>query len=126
MVKLLSLEEMERRHQEGEDPFALAIEKWIRIRDFLREKSNPARYREAFHCASTKVIFCLDYSGHCFHCPLESTCFDNQSLYYQIVRHLQVYSIAGTLLPRGPVLEMIESYIGDLRGTRRDWMKRSN
>jgi len=126
MVTLLNLEEMERRHQAGEDPFSLAIEKWIRIRDFLREKSNPARYRQAFHCASTKVIFCLDYSGHCQYCPLESACSDSQSLYYQIMRHLQVYSIAGTLLPRGPVIEMIDSYIGDLRGTRRDWMKRSN
>jgi hypothetical protein len=126
MIKLLSLAEMERRHQKGEDPFELAIEKWIRIRDFLSEKSNPARYREVFQCASTKIIFCLDYAGHCQLCPFESICIDDQSLYYQIIRHLQVYSIAGSLLPRGPVLEMIDSYLRDLNQYRRDWMKKSN
>jgi hypothetical protein len=126
MVTLLSLEEMERRHREGEDPFSLAIEKWIRIRDFLREKSNPARYRQVFHCASTKITFCSDYKGQCRLCPFESTCLDDQSLYYQIMRHLQIYGIAGSLLPRAPVLEMIESYIRDLNGCCRDWMRRSN
>jgi hypothetical protein len=126
MTKLLSLEEMEERHKGGEDPFALAIEKWIRIRDFLREKSIPSRYREAFHCASTKILFCVDYKGHCLLCPLESICFDDQSLYYQIMRHLQVYGLAGSLLPRTPILEMIDIYIRDLHGCRRDWVRRSN
>jgi hypothetical protein len=126
MTKLLSLEEMEERHKGGEDPFALAIEKWIRIRDFLREKSIPSRYREAFHCASTKILFCLDYKGHCLLCPLESICSDGQSLYYQIMRHLQVYILAGSLLPRTPILEMIDTYIRDLHGCRRDWVRRSN
>jgi hypothetical protein len=126
MTKLLSLEEMEERHKGGEDPFALAIEKWIRIRDFLREKSIPSRYREAFHCASTKILFCLDYKGHCLLCPLESSCSDGQSLYYQIMRHLQVYILAGSLLPRTPILEMIDTYIRDLHGCRRDWVRRSN
>jgi hypothetical protein len=126
MTKLLSLEEMEERHKGGEDPFALAIEKWIRIRDFLREKSIPSRYREAFHCASTKILFCVDYKGHCLLCPLESICSDDQSLYYQIMRHLQVYGLAGSLLPRTPILEMIDIYIRDLHGCRRDWVRRSN
>jgi len=126
MMRLLSLEEMERRHKGGEDPFALVIEKWIRIRDFLREKSVPSRYREAFHCASTKILFCLDYQGHCLLCPLESSCSDDQSLYYQIMRHLQVYSLAGSLLPRTPILEMIDTYIRDLHGCQRDWVRKSN
>jgi len=126
MTKLLSLEDMEERHKGGEDPFSLAIEKWIRIRDFLREKSIPSRYREAFHCASTKILFCLDYKGHCLLCPLESICSDDQSLYYQIMRHLQVYSLAGSFLPRTPILEMIDIYIRDLHGCRRDWVRRSN
>jgi len=126
MTKLLSLEDMEERYKGGEDPFSLAIEKWIRIRDFLREKSIPSRYREAFHCASTKILFCLDYKGHCLLCPLESICSDDQSLYYQIMRHLQVYSLAGSFLPRTPILEMIDIYIRDLHGCRRDWVRRSN
>ena len=126
MTKLLTLEDMEERHKGGEDPFSLAIEKWIRIRDFLHEKSIPSRYREAFHCASTKILFCLDYKGHCLLCPLESICSDNQSLYYQIMRHLQVYSLAGSFLPRTPILEMIDIYIRDLHGCRRDWVRRSN
>lgn len=126
MTKLLSLEEMEQRHKGGEDPFSLAIEKWVRIRDFLREKSVPSRYREAFQCASTKILFCLDYQGHCLPCPLEPICSDNQSLYYQIMRHLQVYSLAGCLLPRAPILEMIDTYIRDLDGCRRNWVRKSN
>ncbi len=126
MTKLLTLEEMEERHKGGEDPFALTIEKWIRIRDFLHEKSIPSRYREAFQCASTKILFCMDYRGHCLLCPLESICSDDQSLYYQIMRHLQVYSLAGSLLPRTPILEMIDTYIRDLHGCQRDWVRKSN
>ena len=44
MVKLLDLEEMERRHTKGEDPFDLAIEKWVRIREYLLEKSGPGPF----------------------------------------------------------------------------------
>jgi hypothetical protein len=126
MVKLLDLEEMEQRHKEGEDPFALAIEKWVRIRDFLMAKADPARYREAFRCGSTKIIFCLDYKGHCPLCPLECVCFDSQSVYYQIMRHLQVYSLAGALLPSGPVIELIESYIRNLNAYREEWLRKSH
>jgi hypothetical protein len=126
MIRLLGLEEMERRHKEGEDPFALAIEKWVRIRDFLMEKADPLRYREAFQCGSTKIIFCLDYKEHCPLCPMECMCFDSQSLYYQIMRHLQVYSLAGAFLPRGPVIELIESYIRNLNGSREEWLRKSH
>jgi hypothetical protein len=126
VVKLLGLEEMERRHKEGEDPFDLAIEKWVRIREYLLEKSDPARFREAFHCGSTKIIFCLDYRNHCPLCPLESICSDGQSLYYQIMRYLQVYSLAGALLPSAPLLELIESYVRNLHGYREKWLRKSN
>jgi len=126
MVKLLNLEEAIRRHKQGEDPFELAIEKWVRIRDFLKRKADPDRYREAFQCGSTKIIFCLDYKDHCPFCPLEKVCFDGQSLYYQIMRSLQVYSLAGALLPREPVIELLDSYIRDLNGYRQEWVKKSN
>ncbi|MBP1722471.1 MAG: hypothetical protein H6Q44_176 [Deltaproteobacteria bacterium] len=126
MATLLDMEEMVRRHKQGEDPFDLAIEKWVRIRDYLMKQAGPDRYREAFHCGSTKIIFCLDYKDHCPFCPMENVCFDSQSLYYQIMRSLQVYSLAGALLPREPVLQLIESYIGDLRGYRDAWLKKSH
>jgi hypothetical protein len=126
MTILLDLEEMVRRHKQGEDPFELAIEKWVRILDYLKKKADPERYREAFHCGSTKIIFCLDYKDHCPFCPMESVCFDSQSLYYQIMRSLRVYSLAGALLPREPVIQLIESYIGDLRGYRDEWLKKSH
>jgi hypothetical protein len=124
--KLLDLQEMVRRHRKGEDPFALAIEKWVRIRDFLIKKSDPERYREAFQCGSTKIIFCIDYKDHCPFCPLEKICFDSQSLYYQIMRSLQVYSLAGALLPREPVIQLIDSYILDLSNYREEWIRKSN
>ena len=123
---LLELEEMVRRHKQGEDPFELAIERWVRIRDYLIKKADPERYREAFHCGSTKIIFCLDYKDHCPFCPMENVCFDSQSLYYQIMRSLRVYSLAGALLPREPVIQPIESYIGDLREYRDEWLKKSH
>jgi hypothetical protein len=126
MVKLLDLQEMQKRHEKGEDPFALAIEKWVRIRDFLLEKDDPGRYKQAFQCGSTKIIFCLDYQNHCFLCPLAGVCFDSQSLYYQIMRHLQVYSTAGALLPKGPLIELIESYIRDLDGYRQQWLRKGH
>jgi hypothetical protein len=126
MTMLLDLEEMVRRHKQGEDPFELAIEKWVRIRDYLIKKADPERYREAFHCGSTKIIFCLDYKDHCPLCPMENVCFDGQSLYYQIMRSLRVYSLAGALLPREPVIQLLESYIGDLRGYRDEWLKKSH
>ncbi|MDI6755757.1 MAG: hypothetical protein QME78_15340 [Thermodesulfobacteriota bacterium] len=126
MVKLLGLGEMEKRHEKGEDPFALAIEKWVRMRDFLLEKADPARYREAFQCGSTKILFCLDYKNQCSFCPLECVCHDSQSLYYQIMRHLQVYTLAGALLPPGPLIEIIEVYIRDLETYRQEWLKKNN
>jgi len=126
MVKLLDLEEMERRHKNGEDPFDLAIEKWERIREYLLEKPDPSRFQEAFHCGSTKIIFCLDYKNHCSLCPLECVCFDSQSLYYQVMRHLQVYSLAGVLLPRAPLIELIEAYIRNLCFRREEWRKKSH
>ena len=126
MATLLDMEEMVRRHKQGEDPFDLAIEKWVRIRDYLMKQAGPDRYREAFHCGSTKIIFCLDYKDHCPFCPMENVCFDSQSLYYQIMRSLQVYCLAGALLPREPVIQLIESYIGDLRGYRDVWLKKSH
>jgi len=126
MVELLDLEEMEFRHRRGEDPFDLAIEKWVRIREFLLEKAEPGRYKEAFQCGSGKIIFCIDYKDHCLLCPFEGICFDNQSLYYQIMRHLQVYTLAGALLPRGPLIELIESYIRDLNIYRGKWVRKSH
>jgi hypothetical protein len=126
MIKLLDLREMERRHKQGEDPFDLAIEKWVRIREYLLEKADAARFREAFHCGSTKIIFCLDYKDHCPLCPLEPICFDSQSLYYQIMRYLQVYSLAGKLLPSGPLIELIESYIRNLHYYRERWLRKSH
>lgn len=124
MVKLLDLAEMERRHEKGEDPFALAIEKWERIRDFLLEKDDPGRYQEAFQCGSTKIIFCLDYKDHCSLCPLASVCFDSQSLYYQIMRHLQFYALTNSQLPKGFLIELIECYIQDLDKYRREWLQK--
>ena len=126
MAMLLDLEEMVRRHKLGEDPFDLAIEKWVRIRDFLTPKADPDRYRQAFQCGSTKILFCLDYKDHCPFCPLGNVCFDGQSLYYQIMRSLQVYSLAGALLPAEPLLELIESYILQLNGYRDEWRKKSH
>jgi len=126
MVTLLDFDEMVSRHKNGEDPFELAIEKWVRLRDFLLNKADPDRYREAFQCGSTKILFCLDYKDHCQLCPLEQVCFDSQSLYYQIMRFLQVYSLAGALLPRGPLIELLDFYIKDLNGYRQEWLKKSN
>jgi hypothetical protein len=126
MVRLLDLEEMEFRHRRGEDPFDLAIEKWVRMREFLLEKAEPGRYKEAFQCGSGKIIFCIDYKDHCPLCPFEGICFDNQSLYYQIMRHLQVYTLAGALLPRGPLIELIEYYIRDLNIYREKWVRKSH
>jgi hypothetical protein len=126
MVTLLDFEEMASRHKNGEDPFELAIEKWVRLRDFLLLKADPSRYREAFRCGSTKIVFCVDYQDHCPLCPLEKVCFDGQSLYYQIMRFLQVYSLAGALLPRGPLIELIDFYIKDLNGYREEWLRKAN
>ena len=125
MINLLGLEEMQWRHEKGEDPFALAIEKWLRIRGFLLEKVDPTRYQEAFQCGSTKILFCLDYKNYCSLCPLVSVCHDSQSIYYQVMRHLQVYTLAGALLPRGPLIELIDFYIRDLKGYRQEWLKKS-
>ncbi len=126
MIRLLDLEEMERRHKGGEDPFDLAIEKWIRIKDFLMEKADAERYKQAYQCGLTKIIFCLDYQTYCHLCPLNSVCSNNESLYYQIMRHLNVYSLVGTLLPRGPLVELMERYIRDMDERRKEWLKKSH
>ena len=124
--KLLEFDEMVNRHKQGEDPFELAIEKWVRIRDYLLKKANPERYKAAFHCGCTKILFCVDYKDRCPFCPLEKICFDGQSLYYQVMRSLQVYSLAGAVLPRGPLIELIDCYIQDLNGYKDSWIRKSN
>jgi hypothetical protein len=126
IAKLLDLDEMKRRHKKGEDPFDLAIEKWVRIRDFLQERKDAGRYRKAFQCGVTKVLFCLDYQDRCNFCPLENICTDNQSLYYQVMQQLQVYSLAGSLLSGEPLIHLIESYIEDLQHRRTEWLKKSH
>ncbi len=126
MDTLLELDEMVRRHKRGEDPFDLAIEKWVRIREYLLKKADQDRYKQAFQCGSTKILFCFDYKDHCPFCPLERVCLDSESLYYQIMRSLQVYSVAGALLPRSPVIELIDFYIRDLNGYRENWRKKAN
>lgn len=57
---------------------------------------------------------------------MESVCFDSQSLYYQIMRCLQVYSMAGAFLPLEPLVELIDTYIRELNQYRDDWVKRSH
>ena len=126
MGKLLDLEEMRRRHKEGEDPFELAIEKWVRIRDYLAEEADPKRYLEAFQSALSKILFCLDYRDLCVLCPLEKICLDGQSRYYQILQHLQAYAVADPPLPREPLLELIDSYILDLEQYRASWLRKSH
>jgi len=42
------------------------------------------------------------------------------------MRHLQVYTLAGALLPRGPLIEIIEAYIRDLENNRKEWLKKNN
>jgi len=42
------------------------------------------------------------------------------------MRSLQVYSLAGALLPAQPLLELIETYIRELRGYRDEWLKKSH
>jgi hypothetical protein len=37
-----------------------------------------------------------------------------------------VYSLAGALLPRGPLIELIDFYIKDLNGYREEWLRKSN
>ena len=126
MGKLLDLEEMQRRHKEGEDPFELAIEKWVRIRDYLAEEADPKRYLEAFQSGLSKILFCLDYRDLCVLCPLEKICLDGQSRYYQTLQQLQAYAVADPPLPREPLLELIDSYILDLEQYRASWLRKSN
>jgi hypothetical protein len=125
MTSLLGLEEMQQRHTKGEDPFELVIEKWLRIKDYLLENAEPERYKEAYECGVSKIIFCLDFRTYCHLCPLSPVCSNNQSLYYQIMRHLHVYSLLGALLPRAPIIDLIDKYIMDMQGYRDDWLKKS-
>lgn len=126
MVKLLDLEEMRRRHKEGEDPFDLIIEKWLRIREYLAERGDAHRYQEAFQSAMGKILFCLDYKDLCLFCPLERICLDDQSLYHRVLQHLQAYACADPPLPPAPLMDLIDSYILDLKRYREVWVRRSH
>jgi len=126
MDRLLDLEEMNRRHKEGEDPFDLAIEKWVRIREYLLENGGASHYQEAFQNGLSKILFCLDYQERCLLCPLERICLDGQSRYYQIMQQLQTYAQAESPLSREPLLKLIDSYIGELRQYREGWLRKSH
>jgi hypothetical protein len=126
MGKLLDLEEMRRRHKDGEDPFDLIIEKWRRIREYLAERGDTQRYLEAFKSATDKILFCLDYKDRCLFCPLERICLDDQSLYHWVLQHLEAYASADPPLPAEPLMELIDSYIEDLERYREVWVRRSH
>lgn len=123
MRGLIGLEEIKQRYEKGEDPFALTLEKWIRIKEFLDKEINYSEIVQLFSAATLKVPFCFDYAPHCNLCPLEKIC-QEPSAYHQILKLLYYLLATGMPLEKGPLIELINKLIEEIREAQMAWKKR--
>jgi len=120
VTQLMTISEMQIRYQRKEDPFDLAIEKWIRIRQFLNTASTLGEFKELLQATNIAVPFCFEYQKNdCLGCPLESICGPGkEEKLFKIMRLIQIHHLAilaGNMLPNGPLISKIDGLIGELK-----------
>lgn len=117
---LITFEEMRERTLRGEDPFDLTVEKWMRIKRFVEEVSDPAEFQSLPHAASLVVPFCFKYQVLlCKGCPLFGLCGAGKGeRFLRIVRLIHAYAIAGDILPKEILLSEIDEIILEVEAER--------
>ena len=123
MTGLITFEEIKQRYESGEDPFALTLEKWIRIKEFLNKQTNYSGVVQLFEAATMKVPFCLDYAPNCNLCPLERIC-QGPSTYQQILKLLYYFLATGMPLEKEPLIKLVDKLIEEIKEAQMEWKRR--
>ena len=127
MGNLLMHQEMVTRYEGGENAFDLTLEKWVRIREFIKTAFTTSHFDEVLEAAALKVPLCLENQDNCGICPLEAICIKGQEgSFMRFMRAIQAYCIAGDLLPKSSLLGLTDQVISELESCKRESLKRVN
>ena len=74
MGNLVTFREIVARYEAGENAFDLTLEKWVKIRDSMKNAFTLSHFREILDAAVIKVPLCLEYKDNCAVCPLGAIC----------------------------------------------------
>ena len=78
MADLVTFQEIRKRYEAGENAFDLTLEKWVKIRESLKNAFTMSHYREILGAATIKVPLCLENQDNCTVCPLQAICSRGQ------------------------------------------------
>ncbi|MFB0507204.1 MAG: hypothetical protein ACETWT_10780 [Thermodesulfobacteriota bacterium] len=127
MGNLLTYQEMVTRYEGGENAFDLTLEKWVRIREFIKTAFTTLQFDEVLEAAALKVPLCLEHEDNCGLCPLEAICSRGQEgSFMKFIRAIQAYCIAGDLLPKSSLLGLTDQIISELESCKTESLKRVN
>jgi hypothetical protein len=119
MKKLMDFNEMEQKYSSGEDSLELTLEKWTRIYTYLESAFSLEHFNEALHAAMVPLFLCVEYRGRCEMCPIYKICEKGRSeIFNKVVRIMQSYTIAGDILPKEPLLGIVENFLDELEKCR--------
>ena len=125
MGKLVTFQEIVTRYERGENAFDLTLEKWLRIRDSLKNAFTISHFREILEAASIKVPLCLENKDNCAICPLQAICSKgHEGSFGRFIRAIQTYCIAGDLLPKSTLLGLADEIISELEFCKRESLKK--
>ena len=117
----MNFKEMEKRYSDGEDSLDLTIDKWDRIHEFLETAFSLEHFVEVLQAAVIPIFLCIEYKDRCELCPLFRVCERGKSeVFNKVMRMIQSYTVAGDLLPRDPLLGIIENFVEELKRCKSD------
>jgi hypothetical protein len=125
MGSLATFQEIVTRYEKGENPFDLTLEKWVRIREFLKSASTMTHYREILGASMVKVPLCLEYHDNCAKCPLQAICNrGKEGSFGKFMCAIQAYCIAWDLLPKSPLLGLADRIISELESCKKESLRK--
>lgn len=113
MEKLLSLQEIVEKFQKGENLFDITIEKWRRIRNFLKEKGKEV-VPIILDNARTGGPFCLEFNQQCSLCIIKQWCRDPNGFYQNVMRYLYMYASTGDYYYKQRAIKEIDKFIEEI------------
>jgi hypothetical protein len=118
--QLMTASEMQERYRGKEDPFDLSLEKWARIRRALNRSVTLGDFKDLFNAAAIPTPFCYEYQARgCYGCPLETICARGRGeKFIKVMRIIQAYVLAGDMLPQGPLISEVDTFLLELEMLR--------
>ncbi|MDL1956324.1 MAG: hypothetical protein LWW95_04655 [Candidatus Desulfofervidus auxilii] len=125
MKGLISFQEMKERYERGEDPFALTLEKWVRIKNYLNvtEEIGYPELIKLLEAVMMKIPFCFEYESNCNLCPLERLCQKFPSTYHQILGLFHYLLATNAPLPKPYLIQLIDKLMVEIEEAKKLWKK---